>query len=30
MLIPNVEDNYHTVGLKLLSSFNWINQMVRY
>ena len=27
MLVPNVEDNYHTVGLKLLSSFNWINQL---
>ena len=27
MLVPNVEDNYHTVGLKLLSSFNWISQL---
>ena len=27
MLVPNVEDNYHTVGLKLLSSFYWINQV---
>merc|ERR1712110_193976 len=27
MLVPNVEDNYHTVGLKLLSSFNWINEL---
>ena len=27
MVLPNVEDNYHTVGLKLLSSFNWINQL---
>ena len=25
VLIPKVEDNYHNVGLKLLSSFNWIN-----
>ena len=27
MLIPNVEDNYHAVGLKLLSSFNWISKL---
>ena len=27
MLLPNVEDNYHTVGLKLLSAFNWIYQL---
>ena len=27
MLLPNVEDNYHTVGIKLLSSFNWIRQL---
>ena len=27
MLMPYVEDNYHTVGLKLLSSFYWINQL---
>ena len=27
MLLPNVEDNYHTVGLKLLSSFRWITQL---
>ena len=27
MLVPNVEDNYHTVGLKLLSSFYWTTQL---
>jgi len=27
MLMPNVEDNYHTVGLKLLSSFDWITSL---
>ena len=27
MLIPNVEDNYHTVGLKLLSSFDWLQKL---
>jgi len=24
MIIPAVEDNYHTVGFKLISAFNWI------
>ena len=27
MLIPNVEDNYHSVGLKLFSSFYWITNL---
>ena len=27
MLLPNVEDNYHTVGIKLLSAFNWIGKL---
>ena len=27
LLIPLVEDNYHSVGLKLLSSFYWINKI---
>ena len=27
MLLPNVEDNYHTVGLKLFSAFDWITQL---
>ena len=27
MLLPNVADNYHTVGLKMFSAFNWITQL---
>ena len=27
MLLPNVEDNYHTVGLKMFSAFHWIMQL---
>ena len=27
MLIPDVEDNYHTVGLKLMASFNWLKNL---
>ena len=27
--MPNVEESYHSVGLKELSSFNWINQLKR-
>ena len=27
MLLPNVEDNYHTVGLKMFSAFHWITQL---
>ena len=29
MLMPDVEESYHSVGLKELSSFNWINQLDR-
>ena len=29
MLLPDVEESYHAVGLKELSSFNWINQLDR-
>lgn len=25
LLIPKVEDNYHTVAIKLLAAFNWIS-----
>ena len=27
LIVPNVEDNYHTVALKLLSAFHWIGSL---
>ena len=27
MLLPNVVDNYHTVGLKMISAFKWITEL---